>query len=120
MLRRAPAQRRTLELLLDAGEVPETALASRGIERRHLRSLEEKGMAEATAIEPAYHRADSGLELTGEQRAAVDAIDAGRGRGAVHLVDGVTGSGKTEVYNARMEAVLDEGRQALVLVPESP
>ena len=34
------------------------------------------------------------------------------------LLDGVTGSGKTEVYLRIVEAVLEQGRQALVLVPE--
>jgi primosomal protein N' len=34
------------------------------------------------------------------------------------LLDGVTGSGKTEVYLASIEACLAQGRQALVLVPE--
>ncbi len=41
-----------------------------------------------------------------------------RGRGEVVLVDGVTGSGKTEVYLQAIEDVLARGRNAIVLVPE--
>jgi primosomal protein N' (replication factor Y) len=54
--------------------------------------------------------------LTDEQRACVEAIDA-EGSGE-HLVFGVTGSGKTEVYLALIERVLARGRDAIVLVPE--
>ncbi|TCT02231.1 primosomal protein N' [Aquabacter spiritensis] len=37
---------------------------------------------------------------------------------AVHLLDGVTGSGKTEVYFEAVAAALKAGRQALILLPE--
>ena len=56
---------------------------------------------------------------TDEQAAAVAEItrtcDAG---GGVILLEGVTGSGKTEVYLAAIERALDAGRTAIVLVPE--
>ncbi|MER3544218.1 MAG: primosomal protein N' [Chloroflexota bacterium] len=40
------------------------------------------------------------------------------GAGRVYLLHGVTGSGKTEIYLRALEAVLAQGRQGIVLVPE--
>ena len=59
-------------------------------------------------------------ELTEGQTAALEAIEAARARraGEVVLVDGVTGSGKTEVYLRAIESVLAAGETAIVLVPE--
>ena len=57
---------------------------------------------------------------TSEQRAALDAIGAAvrAGREATFLLDGVTGSGKTEVYLGAAEATRDQGKQSILLVPE--
>ena len=56
-------------------------------------------------------------DLTFEQRSVIDAISSARGFGA-HLVHGVTGSGKTEIYMRLMEATIARGEQGIVLVPE--
>ncbi|NLG10946.1 MAG: primosomal protein N' [Coriobacteriaceae bacterium] len=57
--------------------------------------------------------------LTTGQRTAVAAIrDALERRGEVIVLDGVTGSGKTEVYLQAIRSVLDDGGSACVLVPE--
>ena len=55
---------------------------------------------------------------TPEQAAVLDSLDASPEGFGVNLVEGVTGSGKTELYLRRVEAVLAAGRQALVLTPE--
>ncbi len=56
--------------------------------------------------------------LNPAQRRAVDSV-TGAGDGfSVSLLDGVTGSGKTEVYLQIIERTVEAGRQALVLVPE--
>ncbi len=59
-------------------------------------------------------------ELNGEQRAALEGLDAlaRSGKPAAALLYGVTGSGKTQVYIRLIQEVLARGRTALVLVPE--
>jgi primosomal protein N' (replication factor Y) len=58
------------------------------------------------------------LALTGAQAQAVDSILKTLATFRVHLLDGVTGSGKTEVYLQAIAAAIAAGGQALVLVPE--
>ncbi len=58
------------------------------------------------------------LVLTGEQRAAVDAVKAAFGTYHGFLLHGVTGSGKTEVYLTLLREALDRGQGAIVVVPE--
>lgn len=55
--------------------------------------------------------------LTEEQRKALEKITEGKGF-QVHLLHGITGSGKTEIYMQAMQRALDQGKSALVLVPE--
>jgi primosomal protein N' (replication factor Y) len=56
-------------------------------------------------------------ELTDEQEAVINKIEETRGF-STHLLFGVTGSGKTEVYLRLLEKVLEKNQQGLVLVPE--
>ncbi len=58
------------------------------------------------------------VNLYPEQQQAVDAVLAAFGRFQPFLLQGVTGSGKTEVYLALAEQVLAKGQQVLWLVPE--
>lgn len=57
------------------------------------------------------------LELNNEQQRAVDAVLKAE-PGSQHLLYGITGSGKTEVYLVLTEAMLAQGKSVLVLVPE--
>ncbi len=58
--------------------------------------------------------------LNDEQKNAVDGIVSGykKHNGGIYLLHGVTGSGKTEVYMSVIEAVIKDGRQVIMLIPE--
>lgn len=59
------------------------------------------------------------VNLTPEQQAAADVLCAKVGNGfSVTLIDGVTGSGKTEVYFEAVSQALQNGKQVLIMVPE--
>src|SRR5688572_24267944 len=108
---------------LAAGACDEDLLDQAGDDdwRSAARALAKRGLAERLAV-PAVPRApipQPGPALNTEQRAAVDAVtSAARDGFAALLLDGVTGSGKTEVYLHAIADCLARGRQALVLVPE--
>ena len=127
--RNASRQRSVLEAL-SAGPVrmaelsatiPGAAQAVAALERRGAVVVESRRRVrggERTLLSSAVARRPE--RLTQGQHDALEAIDRAReaARGDVVLVDGVTGSGKTEVYLAAIERALDEGKGALVLVPE--
>ncbi|MEG2802979.1 primosomal protein N' [Stenotrophomonas sp.] len=87
--------------------------------RSAARALAKRGLVERIALahQAPVARASAGPPPHPEQAAAIAAITAARGFGA-YLLDGVTGSGKTEVYLQAIVDCLARGRQALVLVPE--
>ena len=57
------------------------------------------------------------LHLTPQQQEAFDSIRKSSGF-STHLLFGVTGSGKTEVYLRLLQEIMDSGKQGMVLVPE--
>jgi primosomal protein N' (replication factor Y) len=118
-LRAGTRPQRLAELLLP-GPVPEALLEDR-LEawREAARTLLKRGFAECVLQDwaPATPAPAFALTLNPEQQAAVAALRAGEGFRPT-LLEGVTGSGKTEVYLEAIADCIAAGRQALVLVPE--
>jgi primosomal protein N' (replication factor Y) (superfamily II helicase) len=124
--RRAPQQRALLAWVGGRGRA-NAAEAAAAYKPAHLKALAERGWiiaqsGEATATEPDLletnaHDIDE-LTLTAAQAEAVKAILSSLSKFVVHLLYGVTGSGKTEVYLRAISAAIAADGQALVLVPE--
>lgn len=110
---------RVSELTAEYGQVSSTlkSLEAKGVVRIEQR----RRMRESGPVSSVFSkRAGERPVLTPHQEKALDAINraAACGDGHVVLVDGVTGSGKTEVYLRAIENALREGKGAIVLVPE--
>lgn len=115
---RAPRQRQLLTALRTCALADAELRAQLPDAGAVLRRLVQHGWVECvTTPEAASAVGVPGPALTAEQAEAVAAIDAGEGFTAT-LLQGVTGSGKTEVYLRLIDRVLAGDRQALVLVPE--
>ncbi|MBN9231049.1 MAG: primosomal protein N' [Legionella sp.] len=67
---------------------------------------------------PPAHELQPSLTLNSEQQEALQVLMAHGHEYRCFLLQGVTGSGKTEVYLQLIQSVLQQGKQALVLVPE--
>ena len=125
-------QKEALDMLRGAPEgIPVPELNARGIATDVLQRLAEKGAlafrrerierdpftsgAETTPVS-----SSSGRVLTDEQTRALESLGAAvaAGQFSVFLLQGVTGSGKTEVYLRLAELVRRQGKSVLVLVPE--
>jgi primosomal protein N' (replication factor Y) len=123
--RLTPARRRVLLALHDGPSLPivEVARAAgcgtgvvRGLVDLGLLRLEMRPARPPRPI-PNWR---GGPSFSPDQAAAADELVAmvRQSQFAVTLLDGVTGSGKTEVYFAAIAAALDAGRQVLILLPE--
>jgi primosomal protein N' (replication factor Y) (superfamily II helicase) len=124
-LRRAPRQQALLErLVTGTGASEDTLDETQPGWRAAARALARRGWIERVLLDAAEatpHPAgprDVAPEPGEAQLAALDAIVGHLGKAGAFLLDGVTGSGKTEVYLRVVEAVLARGDSALVLCPE--
>lgn len=124
-LSRAPRQKQIYQILSNADNnagLDADALNSFTDNwRAPIKALLDKQLI-VTCVKPAILVSDDAhsklIRLNDEQRAAVSAIEESEQKHAVHVVNGITGSGKTEVYLALCETLLADNKQILVLVPE--
>ena len=114
---RAKTQQAVVDHLARVGDAQSgEALEAAGFNRSMLRKLEGMGVLIRRAA-PTQRQMTGPLAPSDEQQVAINGINAAVGFN-VFLLEGVTGSGKTEVYLQSMAAVLGAGKQVLVLVPE--
>ena len=125
--KKAPRQYDAVEFLSRCGETSVRELCYfTGVSRPALRQLEKQGILTITEQEeyriPGNDIAVKPVAITlnEEQQAAYDALlqQALSGQGGVTLLHGVTGSGKTLVYIRLAQALSEQGKSVMILVPE--
>lgn len=122
-LKRAKKQ---LELFTYMQDLPEKKISNSKIielfSRAAISGLEQKAyiekFSEAVTLDVVATEPEAKLHLNTEQQIALDSISESLGGFKTFLLNGITGSGKTEVYLQLIEKVIQRGEQALVLVPE--
>lgn len=124
--RMTAARARVLEMASDGMAWTRSGLAhAAGVSSTVIDGLRAQGVFEAVMIPPRPVVAPpdtsyANAELTSDQEATAVSLRAqvAVDKFGVTLIDGVTGSGKTEVYFEAVAAALDKGKQVLILLPE--
>ena len=124
--RMTPARQRVLDVMQDTPPLPGTELARlAGVSASVIKGLLDGGALQKTALQPSSTdpRPDPNfarVELTSDQNGVATALAHAVTQQdfSVHVLDGVTGSGKTEVYFEAIARALEADRPALILLPE--
>jgi len=125
LLKKAPRQLEIINHLLKNRSISNAELTR--FSAAAIKVLHTKGYISITETDrtveqfwKSFHLKEKQIQLTDEQNQAFDIILKGIHcrKYATYLIQGVTGSGKTEVYLKLIHAVIAEGGRVLVLVPE--
>ena len=123
-LSRAPIQQKLISILKDKKEITLKSAQAFGVSNAVVNGLIEKGFVNRFSRELSPYKKlenkqlSSPKQLNPEQHKAVNAIKKANDKNTTFLLDGITGSGKTEVYLQAIQEVINEGKQALILIPE--
>ncbi len=121
------ARSRLLEALMETESLPfEIVTGKLNITAKTIRDLIEMGMIEVTSklvyrnpVKSQKRESDYKI-LSEQQRHTVEAIveESLQGNHGTYLIHGITGSGKTEVYMQLAQAMTEQGKQTILLIPE--
>lgn len=125
----ATARLKLIEALKENRQMSSELVVKLGISSATVKALEQEGLV--TVSEEKVYRnpvkfsdlKPYDIVLNKEQRNICESIrnyiDNNRGRYAgVHLIHGITGSGKTEIYMELIEKIIADGKEAIVMIPE--
>ena len=122
-LRTAPRQQQLLNALQKHARLSTAGLKNLGISRQIIKQVADKKLIESIEVETEVTDwnksnilAEAPHKLTRQQSAALNSINTNTFN--TYLLQGETGSGKTEVYLQLIQTVVETGKQALVLIPE--
>ncbi len=123
-LKNSDARWRVMNFLKFAPYSRSEIAAGAGVSQSVIKTMIDAGVLKEVLVEKkrdfqnpvcGFHK----VELTAEQKLAADELCCKVGNGfSVTLLNGVTGSGKTEVYFEAVEKAFSEGKQVLIMVPE--
>ena len=124
-LSKAPNQKKLIELIKEKKDLSQKAATAYGVNTSSINALIDKGfisryMRELSPYKKVEtpNRNRTRKKLNEEQKFAVDSIIKSENKNKVFLLNGITGSGKTEVYIRAIQEVIKKGKQALILIPE--
>lgn len=122
-LKRAPKQAQLIALLQQSPPTANSDWLNAHMEnwRAPIKALIKKQLVtqqEQICLSAHHGEPCSAPPLNSEQQTAVDAVEQGFNRFQPFLLQGITGSGKTEVYLALVQKMLAQQKQVLILIPE--
>lgn len=123
-VKKAAVKQQALIHLIANHQLPlaKSIIIKQGFSSAQLQKLQALNLIEcvrlAASPERLFEEKQAPLQLNHEQQHATDTIKASLNTYQCFLLQGITGSGKTEVYLQVIAQVLNEGKQVLILVPE--
>jgi primosomal protein N' (replication factor Y) len=114
--KRTPKQQTVIDALLasPSHQLPLSQFTNKAI----IKQLVERQICTIIEVQPSLAPVGRAVQLSAAQQTISQQISAAFGQHETFLLDGVTGSGKTEIYFSLIDQCLANGKQVLMLAPE--